>query len=323
MNTALADEILSTNAIYTPDTLNLRVSSSPDVNLNYTCILKIPSCNISLRLQFPATYPDETPIILGPETSGDVHSRKGEASTVVEIAASVLASVFTPGVPCIFDLLAELEPLLESQNLGVHEGGLLNREPPARSAGTSDNDNNVTNAEGYATHDADVGDTMTSPAAEFPAPNWTLSNPLTEKKSVFLARVCHVTSVAGAQASISHLLATDKRAARASHNISAWRIREESTIGLASGATYQDFDDDGETAAGGRLLHLLQVMGAWQVVVVVTRHYGGVHLGPDRFRCISAVAREAVVAGGGFLDEGGEEDGSKASGKGGKGKGKR
>ena len=33
----------------------------------------------------------------------------------------------------------------------------------------------------------------------------------------------------------------------------------------------QDCDDDGESAAGGRLLHLLQVAGAEDVVVVVSR----------------------------------------------------
>jgi len=320
MNAALEDEILSTNAIYTPETLIVSPNeASPDVNLIHTCILRIPNCNFSLRLQFPVTYPDEAPIVLGPESSGDAHSRKGEARTVAELAASVLASVFTPGVPCIFDLLAELEPLLEEQSLGADSGEAGIGDVPASTAVPS---NNLLNVVGSSTQD-DAVDTTTLPDAAFPTPNWTLSAPLTEKKSVFLARACRVTSVADAQASISHLLATDKRAARASHNISAWRIHEDSTTGSTGGATYQDFDDDGETAAGGRLLHLLQVMGAWQVVVVVTRHYGGVHLGPDRFRCISAVAREAVVAGGGFLDGGDEEDGGRGGAKGVKGKGKR
>lgn len=42
----------------------------------------------------------------------------------------------------------------------------------------------------------------------------------------------------------------------ATHNIMAYRIH------LPGRNTFlQDFDDDGETAAGGRLLHLLQVRG--------------------------------------------------------------
>jgi putative IMPACT (imprinted ancient) family translation regulator len=30
-------------------------------------------------------------------------------------------------------------------------------------------------------------------------------------------------------------------------------------------------------------LHLMQLMDVWDVMVVVTRWYGGVHLGPDRY----------------------------------------
>ena len=61
---------------------------------------------------------------------------------------------------------------------------------------------------------------------------------------------------------------------------------------------YQDFDDDGETAAGGRLLRQMQMMGVWDVLVVVSRWYGGVKLGPARFGIICGVAREALVEGG-------------------------
>jgi hypothetical protein len=66
--------------------------------------------------------------------------------------------------------------------------------------------------------------------------------------------------------------------------------------------TLADNDDDGESAAGGRLAHLLQILvgscfdhldvgNAMQsiqdieeVLVIVTRYYGGVQLGPDRFK---------------------------------------
>lgn len=102
--------------------------------------------------------------------------------------------------------------------------------------------------------------------------------------------------------SISHLVSTNKRVATATHNITAWRIKQKATTTVSAQAetpeiTIQDCDDDGETAAGGRLLHLMQLMDVWNVVVVVTRWYGGVKLGPDRFRCINAVAREALVSG--------------------------
>ena len=65
---------------------------------------------------------------------------------------------------------------------------------------------------------------------------------------------------------------------------------------LASGTCsdtipFQDFDDDGESAAGARLLHLLQILDAKDVVVVVSRWFGGIHLGPARFTHINNAAR--------------------------------
>lgn len=53
----------------------------------------------------------------------------------------------------------------------------------------------------------------------------------------------------------------------------------------------QDYDDDGETAAGSRLLKLLTIVGAENVVVVVSRWFGGVLLGPARFTHINNAAR--------------------------------
>ena len=58
----------------------------------------------------------------------------------------------------------------------------------------------------------------------------------------------------------------------------------------------QDHDEDGENAAGKGLLHLLQVTRAANVCVVVSRWYGGIHLGPDRFKVINNVARDLLEA---------------------------
>lgn len=48
-------------------------------------------------------------------------------------------------------------------------------------------------------------------------------------------------------------------------------------------------------------------------MVVVSRWYGGVQLGPDRFRLISSCAREAVINAG--FGEGGKEGGKDGVGK--------
>ncbi|EKX43442.1 hypothetical protein GUITHDRAFT_140486 [Guillardia theta CCMP2712] len=46
--------------------------------------------------------------------------------------------------------------------------------------------------------------------------------------------------------------------------------------------------------AGSRLLHLLDIVSALNVCVVVSRWYGGIQLGPDRFKHINNVARELL-----------------------------
>ena len=58
--------------------------------------------------------------------------------------------------------------------------------------------------------------------------------------------------------------------------------------------TQSGCDDDGEDRAGGRLLHLLEAMGVVNVFVCVSRWYGGVKLGSERFRVINNVARELL-----------------------------
>ncbi|KAI0034089.1 impact family protein, partial [Vararia minispora EC-137] len=63
----------------------------------------------------------------------------------------------------------------------------------------------------------------------------------------------------------------------------------------------QGEDDDGEAAAGNRLAHLLGLLGVNNVLVVVSRYFGGVKLGPSRFKYINQAARDALEIGG-FVD---------------------
>lgn len=246
MNPTLSDEILSINAIYTAETF-LPSKSSPDV-----FILSIPGCDISLRLQFPQDYPEnEPPTILGPESSG-TETRKGEANEVVSLARDILRDCFYVGEPCVFTLLEEIIPKLQEK----HE------------AEASEHDQHHQH-DIETTHDGLPPDTPDAqPKILSVEPNWILSEVLTEKKSIFIARAAHTKTVDEARSYIEHLVTTDKKVAKATHNISAWRIHDTRTD---SSLTYQDCDDDGESAAGGRLLHLLQLMDVWNVVVVVSR----------------------------------------------------
>lgn len=114
--------------------------------------------------------------------------------------------------------------------------------------------------------------------------------PFTEKKSTFQGHLAPVTSVEQVETVMDALL-RNRKFAGATHNIMAYRIAvpEKNTV-------LQDSDDDGENAAGGRLLHLLQIVDALNVVVVVSRWFGGVLLGPDRFKHINNAARSTLAA---------------------------
>ncbi|KAL1591061.1 hypothetical protein WHR41_00017 [Cladosporium halotolerans] len=289
MSEELLDEITSINSIYGDNTLT---KTSDNSNI-YALTLPIRS-NISLRTEFPAGYPNVPPSILGTQHIGE-NVAKGEGQQIVDSIRAVLEEVYIPGSPCIFDLIEEGGQKL--QQLGLDSSTREEEQQASQANGQGDehSGNLEAHSDEYQSLD-DLGD----------PPPWVLSEVITEKKSVFLARAAEVHSVDEAKSYLAHLLATDKKAAKATHNITAWRIRGE------NGVQFQDCDDDGESAAGGRLLHLLELMGVWNAMVVVTRWYGGIHLGPDRFRLINQAARDAVVKGN-FSPEG-EKD-SKDSGK--------
>jgi len=121
------------------------------------------------------------------------------------------------------------------------------------------------------------------------------SEPITDRKSTFVGRACQISHPSQVPLILSHLM-SDKRISRAAHPIiHAYRCQVGTLV-------HQDNDDDGETAAGGRLAHLLQILEVNNVLVVVSRYFGGIHLGPDRFKHINQAARNALEMGG-FLDD--------------------
>ena len=293
MDTALEDEILSINAIYSDSTFTA-ISKNPTI-----CTLRLPGDHlISLRLEFPDSYPDAPPSILGTESVGE-NVGKGEGTQVVDICRNVLSEIYQPGVPCMFDLVEESSQRLQQFFDDIAQAqGSQEQQTPERN-GQQQPPDSVQNTDPDVTQSQELLDRE---------PPWIVSDPFVEKKSVFVARVAHVNSPAEAKSYLHHLLATDKKVAKATHNITAWRIHG------ANDASYQDCDDDGETAAGGRLLHLMQLMDVWDVMVCVTRWYGGIQLGPDRFRLINSAARDAFVKGGFVKDakpEGGKKKGKK------------
>lgn len=112
-----------------------------------------------------------------------------------------------------------------------------------------------------------------------------------ERKSTFQAHVAAVRSAADVRAALDAVF-MHPRAARATHNMYAYRFN------LDGGGVAADNDDDGEDSAGRRLAELLANVRAHNVLVVVSRSFGGVLLGPSRFAVINNAARELLVQGG-------------------------
>lgn len=260
----LENEVEAINSIYGEGSLEAEVAAGV-----HSYVLHLPNQSVSLKLRFPDNYPDGPPVVLGPHSSGD-QTKRGDAAHVLDMFREAVVRLFQPGEVCLYDVIEDVTNSLASE---IPE-----------TAGAIEKDKKLT--------EVDEPSFSTRPIANPEESPWTVSDVIVELKSVFVARCAPVTSPTQAKQFLQHLLATDKKVAKATHNITAHRIRSD------NGVTFQDCDDDGETAAGGRLLHLMQLTDVWNVLVVVTRWYGGQKLGPARFGIINTVAKDALVKGG-------------------------
>ena len=82
-------------------------------------------------------------------------------------------------------------------------------------------------------------------------------------------------------------LKRNKKFARATHNTWACLSRAEGPLK----------GDDGEAGAGQIILEMLEREGIEDEVVIVTRWYGGKHLGGDRFRHVVTCVRHWIEEG--------------------------
>lgn len=81
----------------------------------------------------------------------------------------------------------------------------------------------------------------------------------------------------------------------ADHRMAAWRLRstQRTLLDAQRRVVQRGHDDDGESHAGVRLSDVMERMDAFGLVVVA-RWWGGVMLGPVRFRHIESAARAAI-----------------------------
>lgn len=106
-----------------------------------------------------------------------------------------------------------------------------------------------------------------------------VSNPVSQKKSTFIAYGVYVQSREKALEFRRILKLNNKKFANATHNMLAFRVKKN---GLIEEKAYED----GEHGAGSIMSKTMELLDAQNLVVVVTRWYGGILLGGLRFKLI-------------------------------------
>ena len=228
---------------------------------------------VHLLLHLPEGYPHAA----APVPELEVEGAAPAPPAAAQAALAALPGGFAPGDAVLYDWLDTARDLLQGWLLDPAEVERA-RRPPDRPPAVA----------APAPAPAPRAEPAPTPPAPRPGHRFVTGPPFTEKKSTFQAHVAPLAAAGEVEGQMAALLANPK-IARATHNVMAYRIVGE------GGPTVQDHDDDGETAAGGRLLHLLQVVDARNVLVVVSRWYGGVKLGPARFTHINNAARQLLV----------------------------
>ncbi|KXN87366.1 hypothetical protein AN958_08918, partial [Leucoagaricus sp. SymC.cos] len=119
------------------------------------------------------------------------------------------------------------------------------------------------------------------------------SERVVDRKSGFQAYATELRDVALLPTFLQHLTSLPSLK-RTTHCMYAYRSTEKNQRleRLACGQS-----DGGESGSGDRLSRLLELSNCENVIVVVSRCYGGTKLGSGRWKRISGVAKEALLRG--------------------------
>jgi hypothetical protein len=291
----LADELIALQSIFGQDSVALlepsngidwRAEDSIRLCINVPMDLGDDEVTIKVSATIPSGYPQSSSPQLqllskyiGPH--GVDHSLFGQILRIFYHSAEADDhSLFEKGEVCLFDGIERVREKVEAWYSEREAEKLPRREEENTSHGTATQSKEHTEHSSAALKE-DVPIEEDNDFIVFSSPA------ISERKSVFVGHAAILTDVIQVDKILAKIT-EDKRIARASHpTIYAWTCRSGTAI-------HRDCNDDGETAAGGRLAHLLDLLHLENVIVVVTRWYGGVHLGADRFKMINRAARDAL-----------------------------
>lgn len=122
---------------------------------------------------------------------------------------------------------------------------------------------------------------------------------LIDRKSNFQAHFAKVKNLEEVR-EVTDTMYSNSKVQRATHRMVSYRFESNTSvvankrIPTETKILHKDHDSDGETGAGSNMQWLVDTMDAKNVYVMVVRWYGGIHLGPDRFRHINALTREVI-----------------------------
>jgi hypothetical protein len=263
---ARCEELEAIQAIYS-DCVDI-VTSEEGMD---TIIVFTYSANCVMKFELPQEYPDDSDVVLKFQKFG---YPKGMKMKLLEELNSIIETL--GGAEILFNLIMKIKEVLDDCTGDGSCVQLVEED-----------------------HESDADDNFCLEAAEFKQQleESTLKNNslpvvhgefMTFKKSTFQSHFARVSSMDEVNLFRMEVL-SDKRVARATHNIFAYRF-----IDPATGVSYHDNDDDGESAAGGRLAEMIRLMKVEGIAVIVTRWFGGVLLGPDRFKYICNSARQLL-----------------------------
>lgn len=115
--------------------------------------------------------------------------------------------------------------------------------------------------------------------------SFTIEDVIRDRGSRYAVSGGPVQGRAGALAYLAELK-RNKKFAKATHNSWAVLLSDEGAVK----------NDDGESGAGAIILRMLEREGLQDHVVVVTRWFGGTHLGGDRFTHVVTAVRAWLEA---------------------------
>ncbi|KAI0429983.1 hypothetical protein F5Y09DRAFT_242663 [Xylaria sp. FL1042] len=134
-----------------------------------------------------------------------------------------------------------------------------------------------------------TSDNTTSHAAR----SWSTSQPITLKQSTFVVRATALTDPSQRHSILQSLFIAIPSLQSATHNAWAYRVKVPTNLFNATTIKEESFDD-GESGCGSFLLKNMQEMNAVDTLVLMTRWYGGIMLGPDRWRIMRSCLGDAL-----------------------------